>query len=245
MKNIFFIISLFVILSRATILGMDNSEQRMQELCNSIYQQNNTKVKEIIDRHPMLINAYHRHDKNCEIFNAEYQRIYSFCQNDQITPLHIAVTANNYDGTKLLLHEYKANPNKKTIFISYENATPLHLAQNSTIAHLLLVFDAQIEAKDFFNRTPLCLSLFNPYVYPNLQVAEVLAKWGANIDQVGAAWGTSLHEALHCSGGMIDIIKFLLRHGANKNMVNNSGETPLKVAIQLHSGYDKLINLLR
>lgn len=227
------------------IVDMD-SKDLMTTLCNAICTRDNVVVKEMIDSNPHFLNSYHQHDKNCKIFDAEYKRIYSRYQNNKMVPLHITVTAGNYDGTKLLLHEYKADPNVKTLYCSHDNATPLHLSQNQTITHLLLVFGAITDQKDHFGNTPLYMSLFNPYVYSDLHVAEILVKYGqANINHKTYDGETLLHEAIRNNKNMIQIVTFLLRHGADKELKSNLDQTPLKLALQLHFGYEELINLLR
>jgi hypothetical protein len=45
-------------------------------------------------------------------------------------------------------------------------------------------------------------------------------------------------------GYSVDIVRFLLKNGANKKLTNAFGEIPLHCAIQKHNGYKELIDLL-
>ena len=87
------------------------------------------------------------------------------------TPLHVAAAADYHDMVKFLV-EQGANVSAQT---TGENQTPLHYAARNEAVQCvktLLVYDAEIDARDYKQRTPLqvgathchmfCLPNFSP-----------------------------------------------------------------------------------
>jgi len=61
-------------------------------------------------------------------------------------------------------------------------------------------------------------------------VSEALILAGASVDSVDANGNTPLSDAVFHSDGSGDLIKFLLRSGADRNKENNYGISPLELA---------------
>jgi hypothetical protein len=75
----------------------------------------------------------------------------------------------------------------------------------------------------------------------NAAVAELLLDWGANITARNRLGATPLHFAV--GSGRVDVVKLLLRRGADPNAVNEFG-TPLHYAGISGNATDELIRLL-
>ena len=151
------------------------------------------------------------------------------------TPLH---EAESVQLTRLLV-ENGADINAKTDF----GQTPLHWSHNAAKATFLIDQGADINAKDNDGRSPLLLTR-------DIRVLKVLIEKGANINAQNNAGATALH--LSAEDGKIlhgdkmvnghhpppeidwapnrEIIKLLIKHGANVSLKNNKGQTAFDVA---------------
>ena len=126
-----------------------------------------------------------------------------------------------------------------------------------------------VDERDFINRTPLILASLNSNNHPDesLSVVEYLIEKGADVNAKDNGGWTSLHFAqtlevaktlvehgsdieavlydgrtpliYHSSGGRVDIVKYLLSVGANKEAKNNNGKTAYDVACNGYFGNDK------
>ena len=83
---------------------------------------------------------------------------------------------------------------------------------------------------------------------PDFDAAKKILACGFDINQKseksGFKW-TLLHEAARTSYRPVDIVQFLLAHGAQKNMLDAFGKSPLTYAMDKHNGFEELISLLR
>lgn len=221
-----------------------NTPSIMHTLCNIIHKNDRNALEKMIGEYPLLISTYHQHDSSCKIFDRNYQSDYSFCYHDKMMPLHIAVSADAYDCTQLLLTQ-KADPNSKSLQGNYKNATSLHVAKNATLTHLLLQFGAQVDETRLYGETPLEVALLSNAM-PNFSVALVLINYNANVNHIDPiSKKTLLHKAIAHRSFIYEIVSFLLKHGANRMQTNQSGKTPLQYALQLHNGFEELIDLLQ
>lgn len=143
------------------------------------------------------------------------------------TALMNAVFHGKYDNAKLLL-EHGANPN----LFNKHHLAALHicvLKNRKDMADLLLEHGADINAQSDGITTPLIFAIQED----QREFAEYFIKNGAdsNIDLNGK---TLLHVL---ASGMLpnfssDFIKLMLEHGANPDIPDKRGETPLILATQ-------------
>lgn len=125
------------------------------------------------------------------------------------------------------------NPNKQTL---------LHIAAGSGYAEavkLLLDNNANVDARDFLNGTPLLRAVQNGHV----DVVKILIKYGADIEARSAGRHTPLHVAISAKSNRIEVMSLLLSAGASVNVeVGFTGYTPLYSAI--HAGHLDAVELL-
>ncbi|XP_014233174.1 ankyrin-3-like [Trichogramma pretiosum] len=115
------------------------------------------------------------------------------------SPLHLALQKKKQRPTLDLLLRRGADPN----YALENGATPLHVAcrgKSCDPASLKLFFEARGQG------------------YPPVRINAQ--------DRLG---NTPLHDALNMEGARLAIVKFLLQKGANPNMANEEGSTPLHV----------------
>ncbi|CAM9237509.1 unnamed protein product, partial [Heterosigma akashiwo] len=86
----------------------------------------------------------------------------------------------------------------------------------------------EVNALDSLERTPL--HWISSISKPNMEIAQYLLKNGADVNAQDIIGNTPLHHATS-AGGHLPIISELLHKGANPSALNNSGLTPLAVAI--------------
>ena len=113
--------------------------------------------------------------------------------------------------------------------------TPLHLAFNVgklEAARILLEHHADVNARNDDGQAPLhMLSRFEPRKDEDggPDVARRLLELGANVNEKDKDDATPLHLASHYK--RLEIVQVLLDHGANIDIVNGQGKTPLQIAI--------------
>lgn len=120
--------------------------------------------------------------------------------------------------------------------------TLLHIAAGSGYAEavkLLLDNNANINARDLFNGTPLHRTIQNGHV----EVVKILIKRGADIEARSTTGNTPLNFAISAESNRIEVMSLLLSAGASVNVVVGfSGDTPLYSAI--HAGHLDAVELL-
>lgn len=67
-------------------------------------------------------------------------------------------------------------------------------------------------------------------IYQNVKIAKCLVAHGAILEAKDGWGNTPLQRAVFYSKGKGDVIKFLLKKGANRNSKNNYGISPLSLA---------------
>lgn len=154
-------------------------------------------------------------------------------QHNVTTPLHVAVIKNNLPLAACLL-KFKADPNATEL----GQATPLHLAValgEISLAELLLKKGADpnrlaqnVNGAGYNGVTPLMLVL-QPSFF-NRAMAALLVRHGANVNFTikNDANRTLLHQA--ALRGQRDAVDFLVNAGAEVNVLDEYGSTPLDYA---------------
>ena len=76
-------------------------------------------------------------------------------------------------------------------------------------------------------------------------MCELLRKNGANVNAALTRKNASGWTALHYAAvnGDIDLVKYLIKHGANINKASAEGSTPLFLAKM--GGYNEIVKILR
>ena len=101
----------------------------------------------------------------------------------------------------------------------------------------LINLGADIEAQNDISATPLVLASYHGYK----DIVKYLIDSGANVNAVGKSdnW-TALMSAV--SGDHLEIVKLLLKAGADASIVNNDGKTALDIAKEDSSASFKLLS---
>lgn len=146
--------------------------------------------------------------------------------------LHKAVYYDAQDLIKALLDK-GADIN----IIDMYGETPLHQAvrtKNTMIARFLINNKASLEIKDKEGRTPLLLACSGKF---DKRMIELLVEKGASINTLNKRGNSILHELIDKADtrkwgrrSTRDMLKFLIDKGANKNIKNTLGLTPLQTA---------------
>jgi len=159
------------------------------------------------------------------------------------TPLHYAVRNNHLEPARKLL-QLGANVNAK----NSKGETPLHLASyqgNLPMVKLLVSSKALIDAKTNHNITPLCQAISftkMEQVQAKLEIANYLIAHGANVNaKIGTHNGTPLFIAIQNADGLTEYVVLLIKAGANVNIKDNNGNTPIYWAA---SGANKTLEVL-
>eukprot|EP00547_Thalassionema_nitzschioides_P015042 CAMPEP_0194238490 /NCGR_PEP_ID=MMETSP0158-20130606/5227_1 /TAXON_ID=33649 /ORGANISM="Thalassionema nitzschioides, Strain L26-B" /LENGTH=329 /DNA_ID=CAMNT_0038972757 /DNA_START=9 /DNA_END=998 /DNA_ORIENTATION=+ len=99
--------------------------------------------------------------------------------------------------------------------------------------------DANYVTRGFPKSNLKCTPLASASYYGHESVANILLKFGANVDGE-----TNTEAPLYCASrnGHIEVVDLLLQHKANVNVANSADETPLLVASA--NGYSNVIALL-
>ncbi|XP_058429134.1 ankyrin repeat and SOCS box protein 3 isoform X1 [Marmota monax] len=150
-------------------------------------------------------------------------------------PIHEAAYHNSVECLRMLIHADSSENYIKTK--TFEGFFALHLAASQghwKIAQILLEAGADPNATTLEETTPLFLAVENGQI----DVLRLLLRHGANVNGSHSMCGwNSLHQASFQENA--EIIKLLLKKGANKECQDDFGITPLFVAAQ----YGKLESL--
>lgn len=148
--------------------------------------------------------------------------------------LALIVATYNGDVTRAIsLLNSKTDPNKST---NYGKRTPLHYLSMGTenvilLAELLMLYKADIDAKDRDNNTPLHTAL----LHDKFPLATTLINAKASLTIPNISGATPLHISI--SRDQTPAVKELLAAKAPINTQDNHGNTPLHVAISYgHKG---------
>jgi len=109
---------------------------------------------------------------------------------------------------------------------------------NSTFVKVLIILDADVNAKNQLGWTPLFVAAHTSHE----KVVQLLIIKGAKIDPKGVtpSGDTLLHATAR--GGIKNLVEQLIHKGADVNAKNKAGETPLFWAVDKSQG--KVVQLL-
>ncbi|XP_031531484.1 ankyrin repeat and SOCS box protein 3 isoform X2 [Vicugna pacos] len=150
-------------------------------------------------------------------------------------PIHEAAYHNSVECLQMIIHADSSENYIKTK--TFEGFCALHLAASQghwKIVQILLEAGADPNATTLEETTPLFLAVENGQI----DVLRLLLRYGANVNGSHSMCGwNALHQATFQENA--EIIKLLLKKGANKECQDDFGITPLFVAAQ----YGKLESL--
>lgn len=138
--------------------------------------------------------------------------------------------------TKAILSGVDADLLKKLI-LSGEDAderdkdgrTPLlHAAIDNRIelVEILLESGANVNVQDSLGYSPLHYAAQNYYI----ELTKLLISNNAQVDSKDIQGNTPLFKAVFNSKGKGEVVKLLIEHGADKDLINNHGISPFQLA---------------
>jgi ankyrin repeat protein len=151
------------------------------------------------------------------------------------TPLSWASGRGDDQAVAMLL-KYGANPNVTDTC----QQSPLHYAQNTACAQLLLHHGADLHALNQESQTPLYTACRNVW---SSSLVTYLIEAGSEIDATDHTDQTALHASIG-NGKHMPYINVLVSKGANINARNNSSDTPLRFAM-IYNMHDLIIQMLK
>lgn len=154
------------------------------------------------------------------------------------TPLHWAVTEDFKGSHRDMVELLIANGADVNAVDDMQKA-PLHLASNRETAEILINAGANVNAKDHKVRTLLFSAVRGAANnHPNtaemyLDLVKLLISNDVELDSKDTSGQTPLHElaASFDQSKASEICELLITNGANANVLNIAGRTPLDVAI--------------
>jgi len=152
--------------------------------------------------------------------------------NDHFTPLHVISQSGNVKAARLLL-EHGARVDAR----DNNDSTPLHVALqcgDAKVARVLLEHGANTHVQNKEDQTPqyLLLAVLGNTSPSDIDTIRFFLDRGADVDTVDDNHSTLLDRASY--DGNVEVAQLLLEHGANVNVRNKGGQTPLhRVLVEL------------
>lgn len=191
-------------------------------------------------RTPLHVAAEKDNVEACEVLHnsiivqAEFKKIGGFrlcaADEDDLTPIHLAARAGSYRildlmMTKAIEHGY--SPEKVLSFLDEENSTPLHAAVDGgyvEVVEVLLKHKAQPDVLQNKQLPPFLLASSQG----RLKMMQLMVQYcGKDVihcrDQFGQ---TALHRCAQCINNC-QVIHFLVENGAEIDVIDDLGRTPL------------------
>ena len=155
---------------------------------------------------------------------ADVNKMGACCTNKGRSPLYEAAIRRHMEMVEFLLANGAdielGNGHGSTPLMVVVSREPL------VIAEFLLANGADVNAADEDGRTALWQA---SYYCNNLPAMMLLVAAGADVNNKAGSFGhTPLHEAVRC--GSVEMVRWLLANGADVNVANNRGHTPLERA---------------
>ncbi|HZS45652.1 MAG TPA: sigma-70 family RNA polymerase sigma factor [Blastocatellia bacterium] len=194
------------------------------------------RVKELLEQNPRLVGAKDPLGNTALILavNSGHNEIAELLYNAGVRPdIYEAASIGRTD----LVAEFIKDESSAIDQYSREGFTPLGLAAHfghvETAKFLIdQGADVNVVSRHPLGVTPLHAALFGK----KIDTALLLLDHGANVNaqRGGGSWPRSGWTALHYAAafGFIDLVQRLINLGADLNIEDNEGKTPLRVAIE-------------
>jgi ankyrin repeat protein len=150
-------------------------------------------------------------------------------ENSNNTPLHTAVDRSEVGVVQILL-KARANVNAKDRY----GKIPLHYVSNSRIVELLIKAGASVNEQDRYGLTPLH-TITNQGSLDAIDALKALLQAGGNPNAKNRAGQIPLHALAEGQVKSSQMAQLLIDAGADVNMQENSGFTPLDRLIEQSS----------
>ncbi|WP_342263506.1 ankyrin repeat domain-containing protein [Spiroplasma endosymbiont of Clivina fossor] len=215
--------------------NIDNISKKIQKAFNE--NQNFTEIKNACLQYIVGMTRWKQDLKSINLyFEKEFylktdlktDDFFSLNSNSDNNILYIFIIQNNFELAKLLI---KLNPDKKIINSSdINNNTPLLLAINKDaidFIKFLLENGADVNLQE----KKVSMSIINAINNNNWEIINILFDHGHNVNfQDPLVNNTYLHIAAR--NGQLELVKLLLERGANPNIQEKKGLTPLYFAAE-------------
>ncbi|KAF5405044.1 SH3 and multiple ankyrin repeat domains protein 3 [Paragonimus heterotremus] len=225
-----------------------NSKAHQKQLLSAIRSHNIARMENLLDRGldpnfqysstgetPLGCAASQRPSRDLILKLVEKGAHLEFRDTDTLTPIHRAAMTGNLDAIKVFL-DLGQNPNVRDC----RDLTPLYYAVSRDVptecVSLLLYDHAILGVMDDKNRQ----EIHQACLFDNPGHLEQLILYGADLNAQTLNLDTPMH--ICALNNHESCLRILLKHGATRNVVNASGQTPSDVA--LLTGLNRLAEII-